>query len=48
MAACTFGISGEELVHYTLMFVVGSTMLHSTICVLNHICDRDIDGKVGG
>jgi 4-hydroxybenzoate polyprenyltransferase len=26
---------------------LGGTLLHSTFCVLNDICDIDLDGQVG-
>lgn len=47
MAAYSKNLPMETFVTYTLMFALGSTVLHAAACVLNDICDRDIDRKVG-
>jgi heme O synthase-like polyprenyltransferase len=42
-----YEISVDQFVRQTFWFAVGSTLLHSAACVINDICDRDIDGLVG-
>ncbi|KAF7366875.1 4-hydroxybenzoate polyprenyl transferase [Mycena sanguinolenta] len=46
MAAYSNRLSLHNLMIQTVMFALGSTLLHSAACVLNDICDRDIDRKV--
>ncbi|KAF9262830.1 UbiA prenyltransferase [Marasmius fiardii PR-910] len=46
LAARNYTISVESFVTQTIWFAIGSTLLHSAACVLNDICDRDIDGLV--
>lgn len=47
MAAYSVNLPIRELVVQTGMFAIGSTLLHSAACILNDICDRDFDRKVG-
>lgn len=37
----------NELVFQSAVFVFGATLLHSTACVINDICDVDFDRQVG-
>ncbi|KAJ7266402.1 UbiA prenyltransferase family-domain-containing protein [Mycena haematopus] len=46
MAAYSIRLPLHHLMVQTAMFALGSTLLHSAACVLNDICDRDIDRKV--
>jgi len=46
MAARATSLSLRALTMETISFLLGSTLLHSAACVLNDICDRDIDAKV--
>ncbi|OCH93182.1 UbiA prenyltransferase [Obba rivulosa] len=46
MAATAASISPRVLAIETVAFLLGSTLLHSAACVLNDICDKDIDGQV--
>lgn len=47
MAAYVNGTLLPQLMYQTVLFAVGSTLLHSAACVLNDICDIDFDGQVG-
>ncbi|KAJ7726984.1 UbiA prenyltransferase family-domain-containing protein [Mycena olivaceomarginata] len=46
MAAYSIQLPLNHLIIQTLMFAIGSTLLHSAACVLNDICDRDFDRLV--
>ncbi|KAJ7643121.1 UbiA prenyltransferase family-domain-containing protein, partial [Mycena polygramma] len=46
MAAYSVQLPLQSLVLQTVMFAIGSTLLHSAACILNDICDRDFDRKV--
>ncbi|KZV60686.1 UbiA prenyltransferase [Peniophora sp. CONT] len=46
MAAIAFDISIPDFVRQLLCVGIGCTLLHSTICVLNDIAARNIDGLV--
>ncbi|KZV76748.1 UbiA prenyltransferase [Peniophora sp. CONT] len=46
MASYCFGLSASDLSRQLIGFGAGCTLLHSTFCILNDICDRDIDGLV--
>ncbi|KAJ8094420.1 hypothetical protein PM082_010854 [Marasmius tenuissimus] len=46
LAAQNYRIETENLALQTIMFAIGATLLHSAACVINDICDRDIDGLV--
>jgi 4-hydroxybenzoate polyprenyltransferase len=47
MAAYSVELPWQNLLIQTLMFAIGSTLLHSAACILNDICDRDFDRQVG-
>jgi 4-hydroxybenzoate polyprenyltransferase len=47
MAAYSTQLPMKNLTIQALMFAIGSILLHSAACVLNDICDRDFDRKVG-
>lgn len=47
MAARTFHMDVGTLALRTLMYTIGGTTLHSAACVINDICDRDLDRQVG-
>jgi 4-hydroxybenzoate polyprenyltransferase len=47
MAAYAFQMPREKLIPLLFGCVAAGTVLHSAFCVLNDICDRDIDGMVG-
>ena len=47
MVAFDARLSGTAFASQALMFILGSTLLHSTVCVLNDICDIDLDRQVG-
>ncbi|KAF9461423.1 UbiA prenyltransferase family [Collybia nuda] len=46
MAAYDYNINPKNLATQTVMFAIGSTLLHSAACIINDICDRDIDGQI--
>jgi 4-hydroxybenzoate polyprenyltransferase len=46
MAAYAFNILIIDFVRQLFGFGLGCTLLHSTFCILNDICDRDLDGLV--
>ncbi|KAJ7777622.1 UbiA prenyltransferase family-domain-containing protein [Mycena maculata] len=46
MAAYSKDLPMESFITHTVMFALGSTVLHAAACVLNDICDRHIDRKV--
>ncbi|KAI0692904.1 UbiA prenyltransferase family [Cytidiella melzeri] len=46
MAAYCNGTSLAVLAYQTLLFAIGSTLLHSAACVLNDICDVEFDKQV--
>ncbi|KAJ7250755.1 UbiA prenyltransferase family-domain-containing protein [Mycena rebaudengoi] len=46
MAAYSVELPWQNLLIQTLMFAIGSTLLHSAACILNDICDRDFDRQV--
>lgn len=47
MAAYAVGTPLRDLGIQLLLFGIGSTLLHSAACVLNDICDIDLDRLVG-
>ena len=47
MAGYAVGTPVRGILTQTLLFGVGSTLLHSAACVLNDICDIDFDRQVG-
>jgi 4-hydroxybenzoate polyprenyltransferase len=47
MAAYKTSLSPAELATLTFIYAIGSTLLHSAACVINDICDRDLDRQVG-
>ena len=47
MAAYANDLSRHDVAIQTMMFAIGSTLMHSAACVLNDICDIDFDRKVG-
>ena len=47
MAGCAIGTPCMTLIIQTILFAIGSTLMHSVACVLNDICDIDFDRKVG-
>ena len=47
MVAFDARLSGTTFASQALTFILGSTLLHSTVCVLNDICDVDLDRQVG-
>ncbi|KAI0036281.1 UbiA prenyltransferase family [Vararia minispora EC-137] len=46
MASYAFNTSVQDFLTKIGIFAVGGTLLHSTFCVLNDICDKDLDGMV--
>ncbi|OCH90316.1 4-hydroxybenzoate polyprenyl transferase [Obba rivulosa] len=46
MAARSVSLPPQTFAVETMMFLLGSTLLHSAACVLNDICDRDFDAQV--
>ncbi|KAJ7776146.1 UbiA prenyltransferase family-domain-containing protein [Mycena metata] len=46
MAAYSVRLPVHSLIIQTIMFAIGSTLLHTAACILNDICDRDFDRKV--
>jgi len=47
IAAYSVGLPARSLAVQTLMFALGSTLVHSAACVINDICDVDFDRQVG-
>ncbi len=47
MVGYSNGLPVQSLARETLVFSLGSTLLHSAACVINDICDRDFDAQVG-
>jgi 4-hydroxybenzoate polyprenyltransferase len=47
MAAYKLSLDPRTLSTHTLLFAVGSTLVHSAACVINDICDRNFDKQVG-
>jgi 4-hydroxybenzoate polyprenyltransferase len=41
------GIDLVQLAGHLGVFLLGSTLLHSAICVINDILDKDLDAQVG-
>ncbi|KAL0058374.1 hypothetical protein AAF712_014954 [Marasmius tenuissimus] len=46
LAASKNQIDTKSLVAQHVWFAIGSVLVHSAGCVINDICDRDLDGKV--
>ncbi|KAI0079804.1 4-hydroxybenzoate polyprenyl transferase [Panus rudis PR-1116 ss-1] len=46
IAAPNVGMPLDKLLWETLVFAVGSTLVHSAACVINDICDVDFDRQV--
>ncbi|KAF8909555.1 UbiA prenyltransferase family [Mucidula mucida] len=46
MVGYSNGLPVQSLARETLVFSLGSTLLHSAACVINDICDRDFDAQV--
>lgn len=47
MAAYNTKLPLTQLATQSLVFALGSTLLHSTACVINDICDIEFDRQVG-
>jgi 4-hydroxybenzoate polyprenyltransferase len=41
------GLDLVQIAGHLAVFLFGSTLLHSAICVINDILDKDLDGQVG-
>ncbi|KAK7459585.1 hypothetical protein VKT23_009566 [Stygiomarasmius scandens] len=46
MVAFEVNMNASTYLFQVVLFGIGSTLLHSAACVINDICDRDIDGQV--
>ena len=47
MAAQVFHLSSVVLLKRILVFALGGTLAHSAFCILNDICDKEYDIRVG-